>query len=199
MFLDKTQKRLQLFDSNLVKTSNQELHILETKKAGSADLTVQIQNPSILFTKLEDKKLGYFINQCCADSVLFEYKNEKWVLHIFELKRSVERNAWDKIKTQFQGAIQNAYALAGVLGIEFDMKNIHVYTVYRNDKFNQQANPVKMREAMHEKKVVDEEYVTAKKEWNAESITLEVTEVYECLHTKIKLDVDTGMGVYVIA
>lgn len=196
MLLENVQKRINLLDKNVVKMSSEQLHIIETKKDRKADLIINLQNPSILFEKLEDKKLGYFINHCCADNVLLEYKDKKWILHIFELKRSVGITEWDKIKEQFKGALQNAFALSGLLDIQMQMEEIKVYTVYRNDKLNQQTNSVKQRMEMYEKK--DLRTVIARNEWNAENVLLEVDKKYICKHTKIKLDVETGEGIYTL-
>ena len=196
MLIESVQKKIGLLDNNLVKVSSENLHIVEKKSGGEADLTVKLKNPSILFEKLEEKKLGYFINKCCADNVLFEYKNEKWILHIFELKRSVGKSDWGKIKLQFRGALQNAFALSGLLGIKIQMQDIHVYTAYRNDKLNHQANSVKQRVQMYGKE--DSELVEARKEWNATQISFDVDETYVCKHTKIKLDVETGEGEFVL-
>lgn len=196
MLVENVQKRIDLLDNNLVKVSSENLHIIEKKSGGEADLTVNLQNPSILFEKLEDKKLGYFVNKCCADNVLFEYKNEKWILHIFELKRSVGKSEWGKIKSQFRGALQNAFTLCGLLDIVMQVDDIHVYTVYRNDKLNNYANSVKQRIQMHEKE--DPELAEARKEWNTNQISLDVAEVYSCKHTKIKLDVETGEATFAI-
>ena len=76
------------------------------------------------------------------------------------------------------------------------MEEIKVYTVYRNDKLNQQTNSVKQRMEMYEKKNL--RTVTARNEWNAENVLLEVDKKYICKHTKIKLDVVTGEGVYTL-
>lgn len=151
MFPGELQKRLDLLDSHLIVISDSQIHIDEKREQGRADLTLNLQNPCILFRGLENHKLGYFRNQKCADHVLFEQKDNVWILHIFEMKRSVGEKEWKTIKEQFRGAIQNALALAGVLDITVDLNKVCVYSVYRNDKLNDVSNPVKLRYQMHDR------------------------------------------------
>lgn len=197
MFPENVQKRLDLLNPMLIEVSKECIHIVEATSGGAADLTVNLQNSSILFKNLENKKLQYFKNAKCADCVLFEYSGTHWITHIFECKRSVGKGEWVSIKQQFCGALQNAYALAGILDIEIKKKNIRVYTVYRNDKLNDYANPAKSRMQMH--KAYSEksgELLDAKREWNAANVSLDVAGIYDYPHKKIKLDVQTGFAEY---
>lgn len=138
---EELQERLELLDSNLVLVSEKEFHLKEKKSEGIAELTLELHNFCILFSELEKKKLGYFKNKKCADFLMFERNQGSWIVHIFELKRSVGESEWKKMKEQFKGALQNALAVAGILGIDIELNNVSFYSAYRNDKLNDYANP----------------------------------------------------------
>lgn len=194
MFNDNVQQRLSLFEvgtDKKVEYSNEVLHLTE-KGAGQADVEVGLSNPCILFKDLEKRKLKYFKNDMCADYVLFEYKGQYWTIHIFELKRTVKTKEWEHIKRQFSGALQNALALAGVLDFNVDLKQVHLYTAYRNDLINNEADPVAIRCEMHEKKHDEER--PRDDDWNNEFISLDFLGELKLSHRKVKLQVDNGMA-----
>ncbi|MGN0170901.1 MAG: hypothetical protein ACI39H_09105 [Lachnospiraceae bacterium] len=194
MFQDNVQKRLALFifgEGQPVQVSDKMFHLTEQGQ-GEADLTIRISKPCILFRDLENKKLQYFENQKCADYVIFENNEDRWRIHIFELKRSIGVAEWKKTKSQFSGALQNALALAGVLGIQVELKNLILYTVYRNDKLKDAANPAVARFHMHEKD--NNSQRTDCQDWNDGRITLDFVEDINAEHHKIKLDIEHGIG-----
>lgn len=194
MFQGELQKRLDLLDGNLVFTSDSQIHLKEKREQGKADLTLNLKNPCILFQGLEDHRLGYFRNQKCADHLLFEQKSDGWMLHIFELKRSVGEKEWKKMKDQFRGAIQNALALAGFLDITVDMDEICVYSVYRNDKLNDVSNPVKLRYQMYDRE--QRKCAEDCQDWNEDEVLLNFLNIEKLKHNKIPLDVEDGTGTY---
>lgn len=198
MFQEKVQKRLELLDvgsnpSQFVEISDKELHLLE-EGTGKADLQLILTSPSVLFKVLEKKGLPYFKNKKCADYVLFENKNDEWFVHIFELKRTVASDRWNHIKVQFSGALQNAYALAGVLGIKIDLDKVKAYTVYRNDKLNDASNPAKLRYGINTKG--DSTGSLEQKEWNSDTVEIDFTEKMVLEHHKVQLDIEAGIGKY---
>ncbi len=196
MFQEKVQKRLELLDvgsnpSQFVEISDKEFHLLEAG-TGKADLQLILNSPSVLFKFLEKKGLPYFKNKKCADYVLFENINDEWFVHIFELKRTVASDRWQYIKLQFSGALQNAYALAGVLGIKIDLDKVKAYTVYRNDKLNDASNPAKLRYGINTKG--DSTGSLEQKEWNSDTVEIDFTEKVILEHCKVQLDIETGAG-----
>lgn len=194
MFQDDVQKRLDLLvvgTNQPVQISDKLFHLTE-KGQGKADLTVSLLAPCILFCDLERKKLQYFKNKHCADYVIFEFVTSGWRIHIFELKRSVGVDEWKTIKNQFAGALQNALALAGVLGIQTDISEVALYTVYRNDKLNDAANPGKLHYQMHMNG--SQAKTSDCQDWNEKRIVLDFTEDISAEHHKIKLDIENGTG-----
>lgn len=196
MFQEKVQKRLKLLTvgkNQPVEISKQSFHLIETGE-GEADLEVSFSHSCVLFRDLEHKKLQYFQNKKCADYVIFENRGDSWYIHIFELKRTVTSTNWKEIKLQFMGALQNALALAGVIGIEIDPCQSVLYTVYRNDKINDAANPAKAHLEMHTKggRPKDSEV----SDWNVNKVLLNFTEDINMVHQKIPLDIKTGKASY---
>lgn len=196
MFQEKVQKRLELLGASekpcqLVEISGNEVHLTEVGQ-GVADLQVSLTSSGILFRKVDEHKLPYLKIKTCADYVLFENKDEDWFVHIFELKRTVKAKEWIHIKKQFSGALQNAYALAGVLGIEIDLTKVRIYTVYRNDKLNDASNPVKLRYGINTKG--DSTGSLEQKEWNSDTVEIDFTEKVILEHCKVQLDIETGAG-----
>lgn len=194
MFQGEIQKRLDLLDANSVLTSNSQIHLQENREQGKADLTLNLQNPCIVFKDLEHKKLNYFKNDTCADYVLYEQKEDMWKVHIFEMKRTISKKHWLHMKEQFKGAMQNALAIAGFLGIEIEIENICMYSVYRNDKLNDYTNPVKLRYQMHQPNCsrIPEEC----RDWNEKEVVLDFLDEEKFVHNKISLDIEDGTGEY---
>ena len=84
MNTDKLKIRLELFDPNLVKTTSEKFIMEETITDGYAKVDLHVQNYSILFEKVDKHVLGYLKLNNRSDFVLFEYKKEHWIPHIFE-------------------------------------------------------------------------------------------------------------------
>lgn len=187
MFLAGLQERIGLMEPELVQISD-ECHHLTENGEGQADLEVQVSNNCILIRNLENNKLQYFKNKKCADYVMFESIDDIWRVHIFEMKRTVKKETWEKeIKKQFCGVMQNVLAFSGVLGIE--IADIVLHTVYRNDKINDMANPVRQHLSIHKKSI-------SRTDWNDGEISLEFLDKKRFKHNKIKLNSDTGEGKY---
>lgn len=194
MISEKVQKRLALLDINLVKQSDSEFHLTEKDEAGIADLHVYVEDNCILFCNLEKKKNEYLLVKSCADYVLFQVTDNVGKLYVFELKRTISESSWEKIKHQFEGAMQNALALAGLLGIEMDLRNTQLFSVFRNDKLNDFSNPAKQRLYMHEHRNLSQKH----KDWNDEKIKFEFLDSMLCTHKKIQLHIEDGTGEYIL-
>lgn len=197
MFQEEVRKRLELLEGDLVLCSDKNFHLREKRKEGEADLVLSLKNPCILFQKLEEKKLDYFKNKKCADFILYEQKQEIWRIHIFELKRSIGEKAWEIMKMQFCGAMQNALAIAGFLNIPVDMDHITVYSAYRNDKINDTANPARLRLQMHQR--IQPQEHSDHLDWNNQRVKLDFLGKETFLHCKIQLNIENGHGEYVVS
>ena len=187
MFRAGLQERIWLMEPELVQKSATCLCLTE-KGEGQADLKVHLNSECILIRNLEKNKLEYFRNKKCADYVMFERANDTWKVHIFEMKRTVKEETWEKeIKQQFCGAMQNVLAFSGVLGIEIE--DIVLHTVYRNDKINDMANSIRQHLGVYDKN-------KSKTDWNDGEISLGFLDRQKFRHYKIKLNIETGEGKY---
>lgn len=101
-----------------------------------------------------------------------------------------------EIKIQFAGALQNALALAGVLGVNIALDQVTLYTVYRNDKINDATNPGKLRYRMH-KELNGIEH-TNESDWNDSEIVVRLTKNLNLKHVKVGLNLEYGTGEYCI-
>ncbi|MCM1282646.1 MAG: hypothetical protein NC180_03485 [Muribaculaceae bacterium] len=198
MFDQRLEERLGMMDRNLHTEADHDVQMEEISPEGRCRLTVYLKAPSILFIRLEKHKLDYFTNKKCADYILFEKRRQGWILHVFELKRTVKETTWEEIiKYQFQGAVQNAMAIAGFLGIPISYQQTRFYTAYRNDRINCISDPVKQRMRMHNSRgQISNRNTSAQREWNTDRVELDFLGKAEYIHKKIQLDTETGEGEY---
>lgn len=131
------EERLRLFDlNNKVIISSEQLTLEEKIEDGKANLVCDLTNYSIAFLNADKNIVGYFKNQKCADAIIFQKVNDTdWKLIIIEFKKTISIKNLTKSIDQFKGAIHNALALAGILGIE-EFKCIEVYSAYRHEKIS---------------------------------------------------------------
>lgn len=195
---DEPKIRLELFDSNLVKTTSDCFVMEENISTGYAKIDMHVQNYSILFKKVDKHVLGFLKLQNCPDFVLFEYKNEHWIPHIFEFKKTINKKHFEHSKLQFLGGIQNALAFAGVLGISLSIGETILYSVYRNDNLSGISNPAKIRYGMyrHSEDEQEKKNKQAEKEWKNGCASIVFDEYSNFTLKKIKLDVESGEAVY---
>ena len=203
IFFDKDlENRICCFDKNSIDVSSQEIHIVEDKRGGEADITLKLNNPCIGFKKLEEKKCLYFDCNNAADCLLFECKSclksdRKWNLHIFELKKTVKSKEWHHIKIQFLGALLNAMCLAGFMGISIDKQNVFLYTAYQNDKIKDTTNPLELRAQIANVSVEEEKKDYS--DWFNDFIEISAYEVFRCKHRKIVLQGEPRKAEYYIS
>ena len=195
---DKPKIRLELFDSNLVKSTSNSFIMEENISEGYAKVYLHVQNYSILFEKVDQHSLSFLKLNNCPDFVLFEYKNGHWIPHIFEFKRTVNKKSFEHSRLQFLGGLQNALAYAGVLGISLSIGETILYSVYRNDNFTNISNPAKIRYQMHGHHGDEHEKVDKKInwEWDSDCVSIVFDEYTNFKLKKIKLDVESKGAEY---
>lgn len=104
--------------------------------SGSMRLTFQSSRTFWFVRELDNNKFThlkkFLRRKNCADAVVWEQTEAKqWVLHIVELKRSVDVAVWEHIKNQFIVAYRLCKMVAASLDIEFD--RVLFYTALVND------------------------------------------------------------------
>jgi hypothetical protein len=82
---------------------------------------------------------NFLCRKRCADTIIWEYVNSKqWILHIIEMKRTVDdsdsSSGWSHIKSQFAVAYRVCRMVAVALDIDFDQ--VLFYTAFVNDKIS---------------------------------------------------------------
>lgn len=107
----------------------------EKDKPGEAEVTASTAFDCFHVRYIDKHSFSLLSNQKCADHLLFIYDDhaKRWGLHIFEFTKSMNNSRWEnKVIPQFDGALSNAYAIAGVLHID-GFSSITVCCGYRID------------------------------------------------------------------
>lgn len=189
------QKRLDILDygeSNSyrpVQLGNKEFLLSETRKMGKARLTVKVSGEAILFSCLdEDGGSSRFLkNKKVADHLIVEYDEGRWKIHIFEMKRSVGGESWKEMKKQFFGGLIRAYEFCGILGIDFDLDSVFLYSAFYRDRFQEKDSLIDARIRIREREKANVS------EWLEEKERVAISEGFVVRHRKIKLELnETG-------
>lgn len=121
--------------------------LIEKQAEGHAKIDVVASN-SCAHLGMDKNVFPILSNQRCADHIVFEYvsADNTWNLHIVELTKSISNSIWQtKLCQQYDGALLNALAIAGVLGIELNLSHVKVYSGFRNNKSLDGSSPVELR------------------------------------------------------
>lgn len=126
---------------------NGSVDFTETYKIGNVPgmmrLTVQSPRNFWFVDKLDGNKLTHLKNflqrKRCADGVIWEQREaDQWILHVVELKRSVNVSVWEHIKSQFAVAYRLCRMVAASLDIEFEQ--VLFYTALVNDNVSSNSD-----------------------------------------------------------
>lgn len=102
-----------------------------------------IKNKSVLLSKFEGQgKFPLFKNKKCADYILLEFiENDKINMHIFELKKKLCEDTWEKIKMQFLGAFYKSLIIFPFYNFNINnIEKIYAYTIITDFKFKDSIN-----------------------------------------------------------
>lgn len=92
-------ERITFLSNELVKQIRSQYTLEERKENGEALIDLTLGNDMfIAFEKMEGHTISYLKNQCAADYVLLQLKEENWYVHIFEIKRTVKDESWEHAK-----------------------------------------------------------------------------------------------------
>jgi hypothetical protein len=144
--LDKIRRTLLQNGGNFQKVSDDSFSLVEkfddnTGSTQKIRVNIEVAPESWYIEQFDNKNRNLkcvLKKQCCADTVIWQCDQNHWQLHILEIKQSVGRDEWEKIKNQFLGAYRLCRMLAAVLDIEFE--TVRFYTVFVNDKINTNSN-----------------------------------------------------------
>jgi hypothetical protein len=191
------QNRLKELHAEYFGQSESNFTLEEMKKEGKVVVEVQLSQSAILLKQLDNKwRLHCFQTGTCADYAMIQQDTGGYSLHIFELKKTVDREEWkEHIQRQFTGAYLRAEMIGGFLHT-VPFTNVNVYTAYQKDKINRNDNKetIATRADISNKAARDDIIRT----WNSKQIVLKSlgSEVI-CNNHHIRLD-ENGNGKIVI-
>jgi len=113
----------------------------------------------------------------------FKKKEDKWILHLIEMKSKVDNKKWHEIKQKIRASYFNVCALEGVLGIHID--EIRTYTTYESTGFwnADRSKDPKIMVAPLGKPMPP----APEKEWENNIISVDVGEIMQFPHVAIKM------------
>lgn len=131
------EERLALLNlDHTVRVTDKMVILRENQKLGKANLICHLNRFHICFLNADKQTLGYLKTLKCADAILLEKRDERWILKILEFKKCMTIESLKKSLEQFEGALYNAIAICGFLNIEH-VDEIRLYSAFRYDKMNE--------------------------------------------------------------
>lgn len=111
--------------------------VIERKKGGegTATFTSPGNNQLLRFNLSEENRLRLLKQRKVADGILLELGQDGQPvrLHLVELKGNVTTSKWREVKAQLLGALHNAHALMGLLGLPMP-DTVECHTCYTKDR-----------------------------------------------------------------
>jgi hypothetical protein len=188
MIADEIKQRLNEIDKMFIEESTESFILEETEKEGKAKIILSLSNYSLLCKNIDKQHFEWLKQKRCADYIIMEKKNEEWVLHIFEFKKTITKEKWVMdIYEQFKGAYPRALSIAGFLKI--NICKVIVYSCYRDEEMtekkitNSNINTNFIRLLIDDKRKRD-----VLGYWHKDNLVLNIFEGIECDNKKIKLD-----------
>lgn len=172
---------------------NSDYILKETEDSGKSELKITVEGTNICVENYDKKKRCNFFRSSgiqglhkCIDHFILRIKNNKWELHMIEMKSSVGHATWRAIKQKVRASYLNIHALVKTLGLELDDAEIYVYTTYENDCFCDASPDPKTLIPLLGKKAIDNK----KDEWDAGKIGIKFAESIrlEFSHSGIKMN-----------
>ena len=184
MLTEVLTKRLEWFSEDYCEVSESVVHVRERESPGSATLRCTTNSLAIAFN-LHRKPFSPLKNQQCADGIVFDRIDAaSWRMHVVELKRTIRFNNWREMKNQFEGAILNGYALAGILGIKH-LTQVICCSAFRYNAIDSNPNLYKASSGSP---------VSASIPLDWRHDRLEMLSLKNIIHKKIRLDESSGEG-----
>ncbi len=189
------EKRVQYGIDNFLEEKfflpSQSSYCLEEKSdSGRTELQVEIKGENLCSEDYDNKGKCNFLRrdskfklQRSVDHILIQKKEDKWILHLIEMKSKVNNKKWQEIKEKIRASYFNVCALEKVLGIQID--EIKTYTTYERSEFwdtKKGADP-KVIVAPLGKPMMPE----PKLEWENNRISVDIGEIVQLQHCAVKM------------
>lgn len=162
----------------------------EKSETGRSTLHVDVQGDNLCSEDYDHKGKCNFLKKespfklrRSVDHVLLQKKEDKWILHLIEMKSKVDNKKWHEIKQKIRASYFNVCALEGVLGIHID--EIRTYTTYESTGFwnADRSEDPKIMVAPLGKPMPP----APEKEWENNIISVDVGEIMQFRHVAIKM------------
>lgn len=182
----------ELLQKNYVLPQSNKYVLRENAVEGKSTLEVSLSEENYCIEDYDhSKKCAFFVEdgkigmQKSVDHVLLEKRaDNKWILHLIEMKSSVGNKTWRDIKQKVRTSYLSMEALAAVMGIE--VEEIKTYTTYENEKFNsgrETTNPRMIVPPLGEPAIDFK-----KEEWDKNIIRIKVGDEITFSHKGIKME-----------
>lgn len=137
--------RLDWIDPNHY-SRGQRVEVVETDEAGVGTVTFELAEgeTALRFNLSANRRFSCIAQRKVADGVILHFGRESTLraLHLVELKSKLGLSQWRDAKVQLQGALHNAHALLGLLGLQCPQK-IVCHTAYKQDALS--TNPALLK------------------------------------------------------
>ena len=162
----------------------------EKSESGRSKLQVNIQGENLCSEDYDHKGKCNFLKKKSpfklgrsVDHVLLQKKEEKWILHLIEMKSCVDNKKWREIKQKIRASYFNVCALERLLGIHID--EVKTYTTYESTRFMNadECEDPKLMVAPLGKPMLPE----PEKEWANNIISVDVGDVIQIQHIAVKM------------
>ena len=154
--------------------------ITEENEEGRAHVEFTSVNELLFVNTTEKNRLAYLKEQKVADGTICEFIDDSRVrLYLVECKKTVQEKSWVTARSQFRGALQNAFGVCGVLGVT--IKSVNLYTAYVSDRLDphETSNPALLKSRLGKGES------PAFQQWRHDLVTVEGVQLD---HHKIQLD-----------
>lgn len=162
----------------------------EKSDSGRSELKLYIQGDNLCSEDYDHKGKCNFLKidktlrlGRSVDHILLQKKEDKWILHLIEMKSKVDNKKWYEIKQKIRASYFNVCALERVLGIHIDV--VKTYTTYENTGFwslYRSEDPKVIVAPLGKVMPKEPEY-----EWKNNTISVDIGEVVKFEHNAVKM------------
>lgn len=177
-------------ENNFFLPPNTSYRLEEKSESGRSELQVNITEDNLCSEDYDHKGKCNFLNKensfklgKSVDHVLLQKKEEKWILHLIEMKSKVDNKKWLEIKQKIRASYFNLCALEKILGIHID--EVRTYTTYENTGFwssDKSADPKIIAAPLGKPMPPAPEY-----EWINNIISVDVGELVKFQHNAVRM------------
>ena len=178
------------FQNNYFLNMSNSYELSEDSPSGKSKLNIFVNGINLCLADFDNKKKCEFLRddkkygmRRSSDHLLFQLKNNSWILHIIEMKTTVGNETWKDIKLKTRTTYLTALAISSFLGI--DISEVCVYTTYEYEKFYSVQPAVSPYISKPHLGKPIEDY--KKKEWDKNLINITIDKIISFPHQSIQM------------